>query len=193
MNDSLDLRNRILKMRESNNLTLTKKDSINNDLMSKFESSIEDDNQKKSDTGKSFVNEKNRAPLAKSIKNNFDNLTQKVKSENNNLKRNVNDNEAQFLMLANKFNEAVEVILELSEKVEKLERNLNQNPHKLKNNIKSSYFNFKIFVFLLLIPIIVIGFFTLPFDLSFIETIIFDILSALWHFNPLDQYLKQSC
>ena len=179
MNDSLDLRNRILKMRESNNLTLTKKDSINNDLMSKFESSIEDDNQKKSDTGKSFVNEKNRAPLAKSIKNNFDNLTQKVKSENNNLKRNVNDNEAQFLMLANKFNEAVEVILELSEKVEKLERNVSQNPHKLKNNIKSSYFNFKIFVFLLLIPIIVIGFFTLPFDLSFIETIIFDILSAL--------------
>ena len=193
MNDSLDLRNRILKMRESNNLTLTKKDSINNDLMSKFESSIEDDNQKKSDTGKNFVNEKNRAPLAKSIKNNFDNLTQKVKSENNNLKRNVNDNEAQFLMLANKFNEAVEVILELSEKVEKLERNVSQNPHKLKNNIKSSYFNFKIFVFLLLIPIIVIGFFTLPFDLSFIETIIFDILSALWHFNPLDQYLKQSC
>ena len=193
MNDSLDLRNRILKMRESNNLTLTKKDSINNDLMSKFESSIEDDNQKKSDTGKSFVNEKNRAPLAKSIKNNFDNLTQKVKSENNNLKRNVNDNEAQFLMLANKFNEAVEVILELSEKVEKLERNVSQNPHKLKNNIKSSYFNFKIFVFLLLIPIIVIGFFTLPFDLSSIETIIIDILSALWRFNLLNQYLKQSC
>ena len=193
MNDSLDLRNRILKMRESNNLTLTKKDSINNDLMSKFESSIEDDNQKKSDTGKNFVNEKNRAPLAKSIKNNFDNLTQKVKSENNNLKRNVNDNEAQFLMLANKFNEAVEVILELSEKVEKLERNVSQNPHKLKNNIKSSYFNFKIFVFLLLIPIIVIGFFTLPFDLSSIETIIIDILSALWRFNLLNQYLKQSC
>ena len=165
MNNSLDLRNRILKMRESNNLTLTKKDPLNNDLMLKFESSIKDDNQRKSNTDKNFVNDKDIAPLAKPIKNNHDNLTQKVKPENKNLKRNFNDNEAQFLMLANKFNEAVEVILELSEKVEKLERNLNQNPHKLKNNIKSSYFNFKIFVFLLLIPIIVIGFFTLPFDL----------------------------
>ena len=179
MNDSLDLRNRILKMRESNNLIVTKKDSLNNDLMSKFESSIEDDNQRKSNTDKNFVNNKNRATLAKSIEDNSDDLTQKVKSENKNLKRNVNDNEAQFLMLANKFNEAVEVILELSEKVEKLERNVSQNPHKLKNDIKSSYFNFKIFVFLLLIPIIVIGFFTLPFDLSFIETIVIDILSAL--------------
>ena len=193
MNDSLDLRNRILKMRESNNLTITKKDPLNNDLMTKFESSIEVDNQRKSNTDKNFVNDKNRAPLAKSIENNFDNLNQKVKSENKNFKRNVNDNEAQFLMLANKFNEAVEVILELSKKVEKLERNINQNPNKQKNNIKSSYFNFKIFVFLLLIPIIVIGFFTLPFDLSFIETIIIDILSALWRFNPLNQYLKQSC
>ena len=179
MNDSLDLRNRILKMRESNNLTVTKKDPLNNDLMSKFESSIEDDNQRKSITDKNFVNDENRAPLAKTFEDNFDNLAQKVKSENKNLKRNVNDNEAQFLMLANKFNEAVEVILELSEKVEKLERNVSQNPPKLKNNIKSSYFNFKIFVFLLLIPIIVIGFFTLPFDLSFIETIFNDILSAL--------------
>ena len=47
MNDSLDLRNRILKMRESNNLNFPKKDISNNNLMSKFESSIKDDNQKK--------------------------------------------------------------------------------------------------------------------------------------------------
>ena len=46
MNESLDLRNRILKMRESNNLVVTKKSSSNNDLMSKFESSIKDDNKK---------------------------------------------------------------------------------------------------------------------------------------------------
>ena len=43
MNDSLDLRNRILKMRESNNLTVSEKDTSNNNLMSKFESSIKDD------------------------------------------------------------------------------------------------------------------------------------------------------
>ena len=180
MNDSLDLRNRILKMRESNNLSVTQKSSLNNDLMSKFESSIEDDNQKKTNSDKNYVNDKNRATVAKSIENNLENLTQKVRSENNNFKKNVNDNEAQFLMLANKFNEAVEVILELSEKVEKLERNVSPTPQKLKNNMKStSFFNFKIFAFLLLIPILVIGFFTLPFDLSFIESIIIDIVSEL--------------
>ena len=176
MNDSLDLRNRILKMRESNNLTFTKKDSLNNDLMSKFESSIEVDNKKKSNSDKNIVNDKNDSTIAKSEEN----FSQKFRSENKNLKKNVNDNEAQFLMLANKFNEAVEVILELSEKVEKLERNVSPTPQKLKNNMKStSFFNFKIFAFLLLIPILVIGFFTLPFDLSFIESIIIDIVSEL--------------
>ena len=113
MNDSLDLRNRILKMRESNNLTVTKKDSLNNDLMSKFESSIKDDNKKQSNSDKETI----------SRKNNSEKLIQdKYKSENkNSIKTSVNENEAQFLILANKFNEAVEVILELSEKVEKLE------------------------------------------------------------------------
>ena len=43
-------------------------------------------------------------------------------------------------MLANKFNEAVEVILELSHKVEKLERNAYQNSHKQINNLNRSVF-----------------------------------------------------
>ena len=103
-----------------------------------------------------------------------------VDNPNASVDENPNNNDAQFLMLANKFNEAVEVILELSEKVEKLERNVSPTPQKLKNNMKStSFFNFKIFAFLLLIPILVIGFFTLPFDLSFIESIIIDIVSEL--------------
>ena len=100
--------------------------------------------------------------------------------ENKNLKRNVNYNEAQFLMLANKFNEAVEVILELSHKVEKLEINVSQKSYKRTKNVNSSsFFNIKIFVFLLLIPIMVLGFFTLPFDISSMKSIIIDILSTI--------------
>ena len=173
MNDSLDLRNRILKMRESNNLSSTQNVSLNNNLMSKFENSIKDDNQKKS----TFEKE----TLSKSSKSNSDNLIQhKDKSEGKNIKSTINDNEAQFLMLANKFNEAVEVILELSHKVEKLEKNVSQNFNKRKiSEGRSSFFNFKIFVFLLLIPIIILGFFTLPFDFTLIKSIIIDILSAL--------------
>ena len=131
MNDSLDLRNRILKMRESNNLTVTKQDSLNNNLMSEFESSIKDDNKKKTNSDKGIVIDKNKEIVSNSIKNNSENLVHnKDKTENQNINKTVNNNEAQFLMLANKFNEAVEVILELSHKVEKLERNASQKSYK---------------------------------------------------------------
>ena len=173
MNDSLDLRNRILKMRENNNLNVTKQVSLNNNLMSEFESSIKDDNKKETNSDKET--------LLESTKNNSENLNQhKDKTENQNINRTVNDNDAQFLMLANKFNEAVEVILELSQKVEKLERNASQNKNIQKNKVKgSSFINIKILVFILIIPIIVLGFFTLPIDFILIKSIIIDILSSL--------------
>ncbi len=172
MNDSLDLRNRILKMRESNNLNVKKQDSLNNHLMSEFESSIKDENKKEKKPDKQTE--------SNSTKNYSENLIrQNDKTENPNIRRNVNNNDAQFLMLANKFNEAVEVILELSHKVEKLERNASQNKDIPKNKVNSSPFSFKVLVFILLIPIIVLSFFTLPFDFLLIKSIIVDILSSL--------------
>ena len=181
MNDSLDLRNRILKMRESNNLTFTKQDALNNNLMSEFESSIKDDNKKETNYNKNIVIDKNKEIASISIKNNSENLVHNIDNkENQNIKKAVYNHDAQFLMLANKFNEAVEVILELSDKVEKLERNASQKSYKqIKNVNSSSFFNIKIFVFLLLIPIMVLGFFTLPFDISSIKSIIIDILSTI--------------
>ena len=173
MNDSLDLRNRILKMRESNNLNVTKQDSLNNNLMSEFESSIKDGNTKETKSDKPTI--------SNSSQNKSENLIQhNVKTENQDIIRNVNDNDAQFLMLANKFNEAVEVILELSDKVEKLEKNTSQDKNMQKNKVNtSSFFNLKILVFILLVPILFIVFFTLPFDFLLIKTIIIDILSSL--------------
>ena len=181
MNDSLDLRNRIIKMRESNNLSFTKEDALNNNLMSEFESSIKDDNKKETNYNKNIVIDKNKEIASNSIKNNSENLVHNIDNkENQNINKSVNNNDAQFLMLANKFNEAVEVILELSDKVEKLERNASQKSYKqIKNVNSSSFFNIKIFVFLLLIPIIVLGFFTLPFDISSMKLIIIDILSTI--------------
>ena len=181
MNDSLDLRNRILKMRESNNLTVNSKDALNNDLMSEFENNINDDKKKETNFNKDTLIVQNKENESKSIKKNSENLVHpRDKNENQNINSTVNDNDAQFLMLANKFNEAVEVILELSDKVEKLERNASQKSYKDKKNVNSSsFFNIKIFVFLLLIPIIVLGFFTLPFDISSMKLIIIDILSTI--------------
>ena len=181
MNDSLDLRNRILKMRESNNLSVTKQESLNNNLMSEFESSIKDDNKKEKNSDQGIVIDKNKEIVSNSTKNNSENIVHnRDKSENQNINKTVNNNEAQFLMLANKFNEAVEVILELSHKVEKLERNASQKSYKQTKNVNSSSFlNIKIFVFLLLIPIMILGFFTLPIDISSMKSIIFDILSTI--------------
>ena len=181
MNDSLDLRNRILKMRKSNNLIVSKEDSLNANLMSKFESSIKDDNQRKSNSDQDIIIEKNREIIPKSINNNpEDFVNRRNKSEYKNLKTSVNDNEAQFLMLANKFNEAVEVILELSHKVEKLERNASKNSFKQSHNVNNSTFiNFKIIFFIVLISLIILGFFTLPFDFLLIKSIFFDILSTI--------------
>ena len=173
MNDSLDLRNRILKMRESNNLNVGKQDSLNNHLMSEFETSIKNENKQEITPDKQT--------LPNSTQNNSENLIQhNDKTENQNINRNVNNNDAQFLMLANKFNEAVEVILELSHKVEKLERNANKNKNIPKNKVSTTpFFYIKILVFVLLIPIIIIGLFTLPFDFLLIKSIIIDILSSL--------------
>ena len=181
MNDSLDLRDRILKMRESNNLIVTKKHPLNNNLMSKFESSIKDDKQKKSDIYEDIVSEKNEKTVLTSHKNNSENLNlHNDKFSEKISKSTVNDNEAQFLMLANKFNEAVEVILELSKKVDKLERITYVNTYNqktTKNNF--SFFYFKVFIFVLLVTIISLGFLTFPFDFSSIRLIIVDIFSNL--------------
>ena len=181
MNDSLDLRNRILKMRESNNLTVTETDTLNNNLMSEFESTIKDENKKVAKSNNDTLIDKNKETKSNSIKHNSEiPIDQRDQTENKNINRTVNDNDAQFLMLANKFNEAVEVILELSQKVEKLERNAYQSSHKNKNHKDHiPFFNFKICVFLLLMPLILVSLFTLPFDLSFIKSIISDIISKL--------------
>ena len=76
MNDSLDLRNRILQMRENNNLIVTKKGSLDNNLMSKFESSIKDDNKKNLNFSKGIVSENKEETVLKSFKNNSEDLNQ---------------------------------------------------------------------------------------------------------------------
>ena len=168
-------------MRESNNLNVTKQDSLNNNLMSEFESSIKDDNKKERNSDEETVIDQTKESVTNLNQNSFENIIDhKDKTENQNINKTVNDNDAQFLMLANKFNEAVEVILELSDKVEKLEKNASQDKNMQINKINtSSFFNFKILVFILLVPIIFLVFFTLPFDFLLVKTIIIEILSSL--------------
>ena len=181
MNENLDLRNRILKMRESNNLVATKTKSSNNNLMSKFENTIKEDKPKNNFLSKNIGKDKNNELFQKSSTKNSEVLI----NHNNRIDKKTakgiyNDNEVKFLMLANKFNEAVEVILELSQKVERLERNFDQNSvHIKKFKSKSSFFKFKVFILILIIPITIVSFFTLPIDFSLIKMIIIDVFSMI--------------
>ncbi len=158
MNDSLDLRKRILKMRE-NNVSLNEVEPKNikhNENIPK--STLLNKNNNK--TQKNKIAEQN---INEEIKNDL-----------------VDNNEPQFRILASKFNEAVEVILELSEKVKKLEKKVYKEEHKLKKgSFFSLSFNLKILIFFILVPLFILGIFTLPFDTSIIQLMLMDIISSI--------------
>ena len=96
------------------------------------------------------------------------------------LDNSVYGNEAQFRIIAKKFNEAVEVILELSDKVKYLEETVQSLSVKSGKNKKSySFFNFKNFVLIILTTLILLGLFIFPIDLTLINLIITDVISSI--------------
>ena len=181
MNESLDLRNRIIKMRESNNLNVNSSNSENNNLMSKFENSIKKDDVKIINSEKNVVTRKDYQTASKEIKKKSENeIIYRENLEKQNLKNSTNENEAQFLMLANKFNEAVEVILQLSEKVEKLEKATIKTSNKDKKKFFFlKIFNLKILTIIIIVPLTILGFFTLPIDFVLLKSIVLDIISNI--------------
>ena len=82
--------------------------------------------------------------------------------------------------LANKFNEAVEVILELSDKVKKLEHTVYKN-HKEKKRGKGFFYytNIKMVFSLVLILLLTLGILTLPIDFFTMKLILSDIMSSM--------------
>ncbi len=191
MNESLDLRNRILKMRENNNLVLDefkskskttitsseiipeKTKSVSNSREVNFDAKLE----KETSPVESKIIENSNFLKKESAKSNIKNSENSNNQASDNL---VYDNEAQFRIIARKFNEAVEVILELSDKVKILEEtvhDLSVKPSKSKNN--GSFFNLKNFVLIIIISFIFYGMFTLPIDLTLIKLIITDVISSI--------------
>ena len=180
MNESLDLRNRILKMRESNNVVL---DQAKSEIKTP-ETSTEILPQKtQNDVISREVNfetklEKQNSPLEnKKIENsNIKNVRNPIKQASDNLPY---DNEAQFRMIAKKFNEAVEVILELSDKVKNLEETINSLSVKSSKNKNYSFFNLKTCVFITITTLIILVLFTFPVNLTLIKLIITDVISSI--------------
>ena len=108
------------------------------------------------------------------------------KSEISEIKENINKvsntNEKAFNLLANKFNESVEVILELTQRVEKLETvtklQAMQESTK-KNPERTSYKGFKFFIFLLFTAGISYFIYKYKVDLSVLKEISKDFLSIV--------------
>ena len=180
MNESLELRNRINKMRSINNLEINDEKLLN--TQHKYKKEYIDDSQKK------VVNNEEVKKNSKT-NNALDNFQTKqiqrkdvFHDQQLNLNKNKNfnnDNEAQFRLLANKFNESVEVILELSEKVNNLENFIYTQPKNKKSRRLLFFFNLKPIFFVLGIFILGYVFSLMPMDTSAINEILNDIFSAI--------------
>ena len=174
MNDSIDLRKRILKMRQINNLDNIDIDTFN----SKKQDTILTKKIDKSSIESNLSNFKNNKTLNK--KTNISPDLESLKLVSNNTKQNYINYDAQFRVLANKFNEAVEVILELSNKVDELEKEVyskNKRFKKISKNISFPYI--KIIVLILIISVFAYGFIYFPFSISIFKLILGDISSLV--------------
>ena len=192
MNESLDLRNRILKMRESNNLILDQVKPKSKNIITNSQSIPPNNETKVSNSEENSKEPKNNINIGtrKENKNSADSYVKDIVSPNTKLEKNtdkeslkslVYGNEAQFRIIANKFNEAVEVILELSEKVKKLEEIVNGFPVKPDEDKKKKYFflNIKTFVYIILTTLLIVAFSFFSIDISLIRLIIADVISSI--------------
>ena len=177
MSDNQDLKNKILLMRQKN-----------------FSEVVEETNEK-NDNEKLENNEiKKDEVLAESNENkveadngNLENRIQvDINSEISELKENLNKvaetNEKAFDLLAKKFNESVEVILELTQRVEKLEtvtKLQSMQESVKKTEIQPSQKGLKFFLFLLFIAGVSYFFYKFDVDLSILKDISRDFLAIL--------------
>ena len=159
MNKNNDLKSKILLMR--------KKNFGENEL-------LEEDNLEKEVSNKIKSNDNLE---------NANNLNQvNVKKENSNLETEKKDNyskvnEKAFNLLANKFNESVEVILELNKRVEKLEtivRLQSMQDYRKEPQIKKNRAGIKFFVFLLIVSILSYLIYKNSLDFSLFKEILQD-------------------
>ena len=179
MSDNQDLKSKILLMRQKNF------GEVVNDANEK------NDNQKPVNVENTSNNEEVNKVLDQH-KNDIDQNTIKedvhydISPDISELKKNLNEvaktNEKAFDLLASKFNESVEVILELTQRVEKLETVTKLQSMKesvKKTEIAPSQKGLKFFLFLLFVAGISYFFYKFNIDLSILKDISRDFLAIL--------------
>ncbi len=181
MTDKKDLKSKILLMRQKNfgevvNESNEKNDNekqINNELNSDVnnEQANTELDQHKDDVNQNKVKENIQYDASLDISELKENLNKVAKT-----------NEKAFDLLAKKFNESVEVILELTQRVEKLEtvsklQSMQENVKKIDD--KPNKKGLKFFLFLLFVAGISYFFYKFKIDISIIKDISKDFLTIL--------------
>ena len=177
MSDNPDLKSKILLIRQKNFGEVINESSEKNDNKKLENSEIKEDE----DVIKANENE------ISVTKNELDDNIQLDKNlEISELKESLNkvaeSNEKAFDLLANKFNESVEVILELTQRVEKLEtvtKLQSMQESVKKNEVKPSQKGLKFFIFLLFVAGITYFIYKFNIDLSILKGISREFLAIL--------------
>ena len=194
MSDNQDLKSKILLMRQKNfSETINKSDEKNDNEKPENNEIKKDEVITKSNDDEVVTKSHEDEVITKSnddvvLKNN--NLENKIQLDINSkiseLKDNLNNvaktNEKAFDLLASKFNESVEVILELTQRVEKLETVTKLQSMKesvKKTEIVPSQKGLKFFLFLLFVAGISYFFYKFNIDLSILKDISRDFLAIL--------------
>ena len=176
MSDNQDLKSKILLMRQKNFGEVVNKSDEKNDNEKPENNEIKKDE---------VLNESKENEVV--VNNNLESETQlDINSEISELKENLNKvaetNEKAFDLLAKKFNESVEVILELTQRVEKLEtvtKLQSMQESVKKNEVKPNPKGLKFFLFLLFVAGISYFFYKFDIDLSILKEISRDFLAIL--------------
>ncbi len=177
MSDNKDLKSKILLMRQKNFGEVIDESNEKNDNEKPITAEIDHEQANtKLDKNKDELNNSN---VQEDIQ--FDKILD-ITELKENLNKVAKTNEKAFDLLANKFNESVEVILELTQRVEKLETvtKLQSMQESVKRTeVKPSQKGFKFFIFLLLVCSLSYFFYKFNVDLSILKDIGRDFLSIL--------------
>ena len=184
MSDNQDLKSKILLMRQKNfgeiiNETNEKNDNekpVNTELNHDVSNSEPNQN---TDELEQNLDEVNQNKIQEDTKHD---LSLDISEIKQNLNKVSKTNEKAFDLLANKFNESVEVILELTQRVEKLEtvtKLQSMQESVKKTEVKSSQNGLKFFIFLLFIAGISYFFYKFNIDIKILKEISKDFLAIL--------------
>ena len=177
MSDNKDLKSKILLMRQKNFGEVINESDEKNDN-EKPENGEFNNNEIKTDRNKD-KDEVNLNKVQESIQHE---ISPNISDLEENLNKVAKTNEKAFDLLANKFNESVEVILELTQRVEKLEtvsKLQSMQESVKKTEVKSSQKGIKFFIFLIFVAGVSYFLYKFNIDLSILKEISRDFLAII--------------